>query len=57
MLPYTCTGLVVCFNELINVYFVYFLINDAVSLSDYVVSSGRMINELEMIWKEAVVVK
>jgi hypothetical protein len=29
--------------------------NDTVSSSDYVASNGRMINELERIWKEAVV--
>jgi hypothetical protein len=31
------------------------LFNDAVSNPDFIVSNGRMINELERIWKEAVV--
>lgn len=31
------------------------LFNDAVSTSDYVVPSGRMINEWKRLWKEVVV--
>jgi hypothetical protein len=40
------------------IYFIYLcmygLINDAVSSSDNIVSSGRMISELERMWKEVV---
>jgi hypothetical protein len=35
--------------------FVCGLFNDAVSSSDYVASNDRMINELEWIWKDAIV--
>jgi hypothetical protein len=35
--------------------FICFLFNDAVNSSDYIVSDDRMINELERMWKEAVV--
>jgi hypothetical protein len=34
--------------------FIHVLFNDAVSSSDYTASNDRMINKLEMIWKEAV---
>jgi hypothetical protein len=33
---------------------VYGLFNDDVSTSDHIASDDRMINELEIIWKEAV---
>jgi hypothetical protein len=37
------------------VLFICGIFNDAVSSSDYIASIDRKINELEMIWKEAVV--
>jgi hypothetical protein len=36
-------------------YFIYASFSDIVSNSHYIVSNGRMSNELERIWKEAVV--
>jgi hypothetical protein len=36
--------------------FICGLFNDAFSSSDYIASNGRMINELQRIWKEAIVV-
>jgi hypothetical protein len=36
--------------------FICGLFNDAVSNSDYIVSDDRVVNELDRIWKEAVMV-
>jgi hypothetical protein len=36
-----------------NILFICSLFNDVASSSDYIVLNGMMINELEMIWKEA----
>jgi hypothetical protein len=38
-----------------HIRFICGLFNDAVSSSDYIAPDDRMINELEMIWKEMVV--
>jgi hypothetical protein len=37
-------------------FFIYSLFNNAVNSSGYILSNDRMNNELEMMWKEAVMV-
>jgi hypothetical protein len=39
----------------IKMYLFCGLFNDSVSISDYIASNGRIIDELERIWKEAAV--
>jgi hypothetical protein len=43
-------------HMLINIVIVFLcaLFNDALSSSDYTMSNGRMTNELDVLWKEAV---